>query len=101
MIPVNGTNTLVRLTGITADGKIAYRTTKGEKGVYVPSSAKARRTIENYLFKNTNLTGGAFYYNLLTRNFDPVVVKYCPNQFWALLIKQYRHLAVQIKQQGE
>ena len=101
MIPVNGTNTLVRLTGITADGKIAYRTTKGEKGVYVPSSAKARRTIENYLFKNTNLTGGAFYYNLLTRHFDPVVVKYCPNQFWALLIKQYRHLAVQIKQQGE
>ena len=96
MIPVNGTNTLVRLTGITADGKIAYRTTKGENGLYVPSSAKARRSIENYLLKNTNLTGGAFYYNLLTRHFDPVVAKYCPNQFWLLLFKQYRNLASQM-----
>ncbi|MBR1953429.1 MAG: hypothetical protein IKA32_12670, partial [Lentisphaeria bacterium] len=98
MIPVNGTNTLVRLTGITSDGKIAYRTTKGENGLYMPNSAKARRSIENYLLKNTSLTGGAFYYNLLTRYFDPVVVKYCPNQFWVLLFKQYRHLASQIKQ---
>ena len=97
MIPVNGTNTLVRLTGITSDGKIAYRTTKGENGLYMPNSAKARRSIENYLLKNTGLTGGAFYYNLLTRYFDPVVVRYCPNQFWALLFKQYRHLASQIK----
>ena len=94
MIPVNGTRTLVRLTGITADGKLAYRTTRGEKGLYVPNSVKERRSIEAYLIKNTDLTGGAFYYNLLTRYMDPAVAKYCPNQFWALLFKHYRTLAL-------
>ena len=94
MIPYNGSNTLVRLEGIMPDGRIAIKTTRGQKGYYKPSTVKERRNVENYLIKHTNLTSGAFYYNLLTKYFDATVAKYCPHPFWMLAIKHYRSLKI-------
>lgn len=94
LIPHNGTNVLVRLEGIMPDGRIVFKTTRGQKGYYTPGSVKERRNVENYLIKHTDLTGGAFYYNLLTKYVDAVVVKYSPHPFWTLVIKHYRSLKI-------
>ena len=90
MIPLLGDKTLVRLTGITPDGKIAYRTPQKKNGIYTPQSAAEKSAVAAYLTKHTRLENGAFYYYLLTRNFTPEILKFRPPAFWMLALKEYQ-----------
>ena len=90
MIPLLGQKTLVRLTGLTPDGKIAYRAPQQGTGIYVPQNAAEKSAVAAYLIKHTRLEHGAFYYYLLTRNFTPEILKFPRSAFWTLALKEYQ-----------